>query len=91
VDVKKHDAYCKQLITQLKEAKIRIEYSNADDRLSKRIRNAQIQKIPYQLVIGDEEINKNVITYREYGKQESHTTSIQEFLAILSKRIINKQ
>jgi threonyl-tRNA synthetase len=79
------------LITQLKEAKIRVEYSNADDRLSKRIRNAQVQKIPYQLVIGDEEINNHTITYREYGKQDSHTVSIQTFLDILSNRIKTKK
>jgi threonyl-tRNA synthetase len=68
-----------------------VEYSNSDDRLSKRIRNAQIQKIPYQLVIGDEEINKKTISYREYGKQESHETTIKAFLDILSKQIKDKK
>jgi threonyl-tRNA synthetase len=68
-----------------------VEYSDSDDRLSKRIRNAQIQKIPYQLVIGDEEINKKIVTYREYGKQESHESSMQAFLDILSKQIKSKK
>jgi threonyl-tRNA synthetase len=62
----------------------------SDDRLSKKIRNAQIQKIPYQLIIGDEELEKRTVTYREYGQQDSHSTTMNQFLEMLSKRIKSK-
>jgi threonyl-tRNA synthetase len=59
----------------------------SDERLSKRIRDAQVKKIPYQLIIGDNEIEKDNVSYREYGQQETHTLKLDEFLKLLQTRI----
>lgn len=80
VNDEKHLEYCKNLKDELVENGIRVYLDNRNERLSKKIRESQIMKIPYQIVIGDDEINnQNTITYREYGKEEVVTLSKQEF------------
>ena len=44
-------------------------------------------KIPYQLVIGDDEVKNNTITYREYGKQEQVTVSVEEFITLVTEKV----
>jgi threonyl-tRNA synthetase len=70
---------------------IRVEFDNSDERLAKKIRDAQIQKIPYQIVIGDNEIKNNSVSYRLYGQQDSHEVPFSEFEKILKEQIISKK
>lgn len=87
----KHGYFSGQLLNKLKNLGFRVDIDDRDERLSKRIRDAQITKIPYQLIIGDEEINNfSNITYRCYGDENSYSTSYEEFIAILNKKIENK-
>ena len=48
-----------------------------------KIRQAQTQKIPYQLVVGDKEVEENLVTYRKYGSQEQVTVPYTEFKEML--------
>ena len=56
--------------------------------MAKRIRDAQIQKIPYQVIIGDNEIKNNSVSYRKYGGQNSVAVSFQDFVKLLEEQII---
>jgi threonyl-tRNA synthetase len=91
VDPLKHGIYCEKITMLMEQNLIRVEFDNSDERLAKKIRDAQIQKIPYQIVIGDNEIKNNSVSYRMYGQQDSHEVSINEFEKILRERIINKK
>lgn len=91
VDVNKHNDYCLKLIKTFNRCQIRAIYDNGDERLGKKIRDAQTKKIPYQIVIGDNEINDKKISYREYGKQESITTTLPIFLKMIRKQIKLKE
>ena len=84
--VDKHIKYCKELEQKLLNANIRVAVDNSDERLGKKIRNAQIKKIPYQLVIGDEEIKSGNISYREYGKQDVTTLSLDKFIKLIQQK-----
>ena len=66
---------------------IRAKVNYANERLSKKIRDAQIKKIPYQVVIGKKEAANNSVTYRQYGKTNEVCISLKEFIKLLKKQI----
>ena len=87
--IEKHIPHCQKLAQELLDNGIRVEVDNSDERLGKKIRNAQIKKIPYQIVVGDEEIKSGSVSYREYGKQDVTTTSMSNFIKTLKNKISN--
>lgn len=71
----------------LKNNKIRVEKDMRDEKLNKKIRESQVSKTPYTIIVGDSEIENNQITYRLYSEQDSITVSIDEFLKLISTQI----
>ncbi|WP_342276626.1 threonine--tRNA ligase [Spiroplasma endosymbiont of Nebria brevicollis] len=59
--------------------------------ISKRIAEAQTQKVPYQIVVGQKELNDNKISYRQYGQKESFTSDLISFLKLLVKQVNDKK
>jgi threonyl-tRNA synthetase len=90
VDIEKHHKYCSKLLKAFNRRHIRVTYDNSDNRLGKKIRDAQTRKIPYQIVIGDNELSSKTISYREYGKQESISIPLTSFFQLIRKRIKDK-
>ncbi len=87
-----HNEYAYELSKFFISKGFRCEVDNRKERLGKKIRDAQISKIPYQLIIGNDEIeNKNLISYRCYGEQNDNKCSIDEFLNLLVKRVESKK
>lgn len=79
-----HQAQAEQLMNQLQAANLRVSIDQRQERLGKKIRDAQIQKIPYQIIIGDHEIaNPDHITYRTYGDDKSHYVLLDQFIQTL--------
>lgn len=89
VSLEHHSEYSQNLLTKLRRNKIRTELDSRDEKLGYKIREAQTRKIPYTLVIGDNEVNNNTVTYREYGHQEQITVTIDEFIKLIEDRINN--
>ena len=89
VNMSLHKDYCEKLNQVFFEAGIRFEDDYRDEKLGYKIREAQTKKIPYQLVIGDNEVNNNTVTYRCYGKQEQITVTIDEFVTMIKEQIKN--
>lgn len=89
VSLEHHSEYSQNLLTKLRRNKIRTELDSRDEKLGYMIREAQTRKIPYSLVIGDNEVNNNTVTYREYGHQEQITVTIDEFIKLIEDRINN--
>ncbi len=88
VNLEYHKEYCDMLVNKFIRAQIRFETDYRDEKLGKKIREAQIAKIPYQLVVGDEEVKNNTITYREYGKTEQTTVTIDEFINLVQDKVL---
>jgi threonyl-tRNA synthetase len=85
----KHVSFCKLLKERLLNKDIRTSLDTRDERLAKKIREAQISKIPFQLVIGDNEVSDmNLVSYREYGSDEIKKSSIEEFIDRITKESI---
>ena len=85
VNLEYHKDYTDQLFAKFKKAKIRAEVDYRDEKLGYKIREAQMKKIPYQLVIGDNEVKNGTVTYRKYGEQQQVTVSVEEFIEMISK------
>ena len=84
-----HLEYCKQVTNKLLEAGVRVELDDRDEKLGYRMREAQTKKIPFQLVLGDNEANNNLVTYRRFGSKDSITVSTDEFIELILKEIKN--
>lgn len=69
---------------------IRVETDLRNEKLGYRMREAQTRKIPYSLVLGDNEKENDTVTYRRHGKEEKNTVSITEFASLLIEEIKNK-
>lgn len=83
--------YAEKVYNWLKENHIRAELDARNEKLSYRMREAQMKKIPYTLILGDNEKNDNKISYRVYGKNETITVTWDEFLELLNKDIKEKR
>lgn len=79
--------YAKKVVQSLKEKELRVELLAGDETLSKRIRQAEIQKIPYILVVGDKEEKKKNIAVRKRKKGDIGSMTITKFCDIVLKEI----
>lgn len=82
-----HAQYAQQLTQQLQRIGMRIDLDLRYEKMGYKIRASQMQKIPYQLVVGDDEMANNTVTVRRYGSKETLTLSVDEFIARVQKEI----
>lgn len=85
-----HLAYAKEVVDALASLDIRVELDDREEKLGYRIREAQLQKVPYQLVIGENEVNNRSVTYREHGQKEQLSMSLDAFIDKICEEIKNK-
>ncbi|WP_434343749.1 threonine--tRNA ligase [Mycoplasma sp. 06067-C1-B144P-99-0482-3] len=83
--------YANLIHQKLKKEFIRSHIDLRDERLSYKIRDAQTKKVPYQLVLGNKEVENNTITYRQYGSNAQITVPIQKFIDMLKQQIKDKK
>jgi threonyl-tRNA synthetase len=83
-------SYLQDVITKMKVAGIRAELDSSDDRMQKKVRNAQMQKVPYMLIAGEEDMNSGAVSFRyRNGDQKNGVPiadAIAEILATISQR-----
>ena len=82
-----HYEYAKKIQEQLKAKGFRVELDGRDEKLGYKIREAQMQKIPYMLVVGDKEAAENGVNVRKYGEQKSETVPFADFLAMIQNEV----
>ena len=75
-----HYDYAREVQEKLKAEGFRVEIDGRDEKIGYKIREAQMQKIPYMLVVGDNEVADQAVNVRKYGEQNSETLSFDEFL-----------
>ncbi len=74
-----HRRYCKSLVNSLEKLGFRVTLDDSDEKLGYRMRNAQMKKIPYTIVVGDNEVSNKTLTYRTYKDKEQITVTPSEF------------
>ena len=82
-----HLDYAKQVQEQLQEAGLRVELDARDEKMGYKIRESQMQKTPYMLVVGDNEIAEKAVNVRKYGEQKSETVPFDQFLTMIKQEV----
>ncbi len=83
-----HNGYAEEVKQLLEDNKIRVNLDNRDEKISYRMRESQVNKIPYTLILGDKEVNDKLISYRLHGSNETVTISQDKFLERLKEELI---
>jgi threonyl-tRNA synthetase len=90
VSLDAHGDYAKKLNDLFIDYDLRSELDMREEKLGYKIREAQTLKIPYQLVVGDDEVGENKVTYRKHGSKEQTTVLVDDFISMVQKEIIAK-
>lgn len=91
VNVDAHGAYAQSLAQELEEKGVFVELDTRNETLGKRVRDAQIKKIPIQLVIGDQEKEHHTVNVRLHGEKESTTMAWDDFVHDVTERIAKRE
>ncbi|TDM10628.1 threonine--tRNA ligase [Macrococcus lamae] len=75
-----HYDYARALFDELKSHGVRCHIDDRAEKMGYKIREAQMHKVPYQIVVGDKEVENNEVNVRQYGKKESLTMEREEFI-----------
>ncbi len=86
-----HHAYCHQLATELRDMMIRVEVDDANETIGKKIRQAEKDKVPYALVIGDKEIASGELAVRRRGQKELLNLGKDQFINQLRQGITERK
>ena len=83
--------YASKVTEKLKEAGIRAELDDRNEKLGYRLREAQTKKVPYTLILGDNEKQENTISYRLHGQKDTTTVSEEEFIKLIKEEVEKKE
>ena len=89
VNLDAHSDYAKKVRDELVAKGFRAEIDFRNEKLGYKIRESQTQKVPYTLVLGDDEMNAGTVNVRPYGTEEQNSKSLAEFMDKLSKDVAN--
>ncbi len=90
ISEKQHE-YCEELKEKLQREGIRVEFDDRNEKVGYKIREAQLQKVPYMLVIGDKEKESNAVTVRTRKEADLGQMSVEEFVEKIKEEIENKK
>jgi threonyl-tRNA synthetase len=83
----RHVDYCREVAAELRAAGMRVEVDDSGNRMSAKIRDAQLQKIPYMLVVGDREVESNAVSVRTREEEDRGAMPVSEFKKNVVERI----
>ncbi len=87
----RHHEYAGQLYRKLKEKNLRVEFDRRNEKVGFKIREAELQKIPYMLIIGDKEIENRQISVRHKGEGDKGAMSLEAFITLAQQEIESKK
>ena len=89
ISEKHHDA-CKALRDKIAAAGIRVTMDDRSEKVGYKIREAQLSKLPYMLVVGDKEVEENSVSVRKRGQGDLGVMPAEDFLALAQKEIAER-
>ncbi len=89
VNQKAHGAYAEKLRAKMAAKQIRVNVDNRNEKMGYKIREAQTQKVPYVLVVGDQELEAGSVSVRKYGQKDSESENNNMFIDSLLAEIQN--
>ncbi|MEA4115483.1 threonine--tRNA ligase [Mycoplasma sp. 744] len=89
VNLEQNLTYAQNIYEKLFAHNFRVKLDDREERLNKKIREAQINKVKYQIILGAKEIETNTISYREYNQEETINTTLDNFIQMLHNKKAN--
>ncbi|MCB9421953.1 MAG: threonine--tRNA ligase [Ardenticatenaceae bacterium] len=86
----RHVAYAEEVAKKLQDAGLRVDVDDSNERMNKKIRNAQLQKVPYMLVVGDNEVENDTVAVRTRENEDRGAISLAEFIAQATALVTTK-
>ena len=83
--------YTENVAQQLKNADIRVQIDDRNEKIGKKIRDTELAKIPLMLVIGEKEMNEGKVAIRRQGKGDIGVQTIEEFIALVNEEVKSKR
>lgn len=87
----KHVAYAKELADKMFDLGLRVHLDDRNEKLGYKIREAQVQKVPYTLVVGDKEMEEGTVNVRRRGEGDIGAMKQADFIAMLQQEIAEKK
>ncbi|QID33546.1 threonine--tRNA ligase [Pampinifervens florentissimum] len=91
ISPEKHGDYAREVEAYLKNKGIRVELDLREERLNARVRDAELQKIPYVVVVGDKEVEGKSLSVRSKKEGNLGSMTLEQFLSMLTEKIRNKE
>ena len=85
-----HLAYAKELADKFFTLKFRAEIDARNEKINKKIRDSQVMKVPYTIVIGDKEVETGILPIRKYSAKDSVQMSVEDFIAYVQEKISSR-
>ncbi|HNP54340.1 MAG TPA: His/Gly/Thr/Pro-type tRNA ligase C-terminal domain-containing protein, partial [Ferruginibacter sp.] len=83
--------YAQSVLQKLKNADIRAEIDDRNEKIGKKIRDTELMKVPYMLVVGEKEVNESKVAIRRQGKGDVGAESIESFIGSIRVEILGRQ
>ncbi len=90
VSEKYHD-YAEKLNELLKRNEIRTLIDMRSEKIGRKIRDAEMKKVPYMLIVGEKEMNENAVSVRKHGQGDLGSMSVEDFIAMIDKQVKDEQ
>ena len=87
----KHADYAYELKKKMFDLGLRVEVDDRNEKTGYKIREAQVKKIPYALVVGDQEVENGTVTVRRYGEKDTQSMSAEDFIKLVQEKIASKK
>ena len=85
-----HLEYAKKVYDKLESAGIRVSIDDRNEKIGYKMRESQTKKIPFNLILGDEEGKNETVSYRRYQSKDTTTVTVDEFITMIESEIKNK-
>lgn len=86
-----HMDYAKKIMQELDDNEIRVTLDESDEKFGYKMRQSVMSKVPYTLILGDNEMKDNTISYRHRGSTETKNMKLDEFISMLKEEIKTKK
>ena len=90
VNNKYHLEYANKITELLKENDIRVKLDDREEKLGYKLRESQIEKVPMTIILGQNEVDNNTISFRRHASEETTTLTTEEFVKLVKEEINNK-
>ena len=91
VNLDAHGEYVRNIYNKFREAGLRVKLDDRNESMGRKIRDSQTSKVPYQIIIGDKEMETNTLSIRKYGEQKSIDVNTEEFMNEILEDVRNRK